>query len=138
MKKVLIVTNKSDIHADMVIEILNSSNQEFVRLNTEDFLKKFNFSYHIDGNLNLELSGENQELSVQDIKSVWYRKPKTPDIDNSITNTVHRNFISSESEEVLRGLYLLLGNSFWINPLPSLSISSNKLEQLFVAKKYRV
>ncbi len=76
MRKVLIVTNEDDPHADKVIDHLG---ENVFRINTEKILGDFNINISIyNGHNNSFISGYNRKILQNDISSVYYRRPVKP------------------------------------------------------------
>ena len=82
MEKILILTDKGDMHPTSVINLLNERNIPFFRLNTEDLMVDYDFAWH-------HYSGSKPDFFIKDringkivwgheIHSVWYRRPGHP------------------------------------------------------------
>jgi glutathione synthase/RimK-type ligase-like ATP-grasp enzyme len=132
--KVLIVTSKDDAHADHIITLCNVRgwSERVVRLNTEDFVKNCQVSF--DGsNFQVAIKDSERVLGSNEIRAVWYRRPK--DFDLSSENDAYvADYIRQQSTACLRGLYFCCHDTaIWVNPLPSLHRSRNKLQQLQIA-----
>ncbi len=81
MKKVLVVTNEDDPHADAVIKAIGNS---VFRLNTEKILEEFETDVFISDVIHTSfLKGYGRELLFEDIVSVYYRRPEKPKDDES-------------------------------------------------------
>lgn len=81
MKKVLVVTNRNDPHADAVIDLLGNS---VLRLNTDEILNEFHSDIIISNQSNLSaISGHSRKLLCDNISSVYYRRPEKPKEENS-------------------------------------------------------
>ena len=103
---ILIVTNKIDAHADLIIQKMHELKIPFFRLNTEDLLTKNSFILSYDKNtFNGSIRNPLRKLDFSKIKSVWYRRPQRPHLTNIICNNDERIFIEKETEKVLEGLY---------------------------------
>jgi len=78
LKKILLVTNEEDPHADIVIKLLG--NRVF-RLNTESILKGFSISALLNSKKKETVYLENslnQKLFLGQVSSVYYRRPEKP------------------------------------------------------------
>jgi len=132
--KVLIVTSKDDAHADHIITLCNDRgwSERVVRLNTEDFVKNCQVSF--DGsNFQVAIKDSERVLGSNEIRAVWYRRPKDFDL-SSENNAYVADYIRQQSTACLRGLYFCCHDTaIWVNPLPSLHRSRNKLQQLQIA-----
>jgi glutathione synthase/RimK-type ligase-like ATP-grasp enzyme len=131
--KVLVVTSKEDAHADYIIALCNSRGlgERIIRLNTEDFVDNCRISF--DGrSFHLLIKDSGRELWSDEIRSVWYRRPK--DFELSEDDPYIRDYIIKQSTACLRGLYFCCHETaIWINPLPALHRSRNKLQQIQLA-----
>lgn len=92
-KQVLILTDKSDLHPTSVINLLNKENVPFFRLNTEDLMVDYDFSwFHYNDSIpDFYIKDRNNEKVIwgHDILSVWYRRPEYP-----------KNLLYTTSEEI--------------------------------------
>lgn len=119
MGLILILTHANDSSTDMVMNRLNQKRIDCMRFNTEAFPQKVELELNIDSN---GISGGNinfptRKIKLEDISSVWNRRPHKPQIDERVKNTVMRSWAQDESEQVLRSLWVLLENCFWVNNL---------------------
>jgi glutathione synthase/RimK-type ligase-like ATP-grasp enzyme len=132
---ILIVTNKADYTADFLILELNRRAIEFARLNTEDFPTSVGLSYTIEptgveGCLKLP----NKILSLSKIKAVWYRRPVANIPHANVVDDVAREFVVTESQEALNGLWRFLP-CFWVSHPDNLRVAESKPYQLVQAGK---
>jgi hypothetical protein len=133
--KILIVTSLDDAHADYIINILNERGlrEKVIRLNTENFIDNCIVSF-TESNVEIEIKDSKRAIKLDEICSVWFRRPK----DFLIQHNDERvsTFINKQSMSLLRGIYFATHDSAkWINPLPSLHRARIKLQQLQLAKK---
>lgn len=131
---ILIVTNKTDYTADYLILKLKKQRIHFFRLNTEDFPNNIEINIHLSNNL---LEGDircyDRTININEIKSVWYRRPKEPFSGNKIKESTH-NYIIRESKATLIGLWKIL-NCKWISHPENITKAESKLFQLKTASK---
>lgn len=133
--KILIITNKIDIHADLVIEKLHQQKHPFVRLNTEDFPQQIELTFdNRKDDIRVHCRDSNQVFYAKEIKSVWYRRPERPQISSEIEDAAYRKFARRESEAALQGLYGLI-DATWINHPLANRHARSKIKQLQVAKQ---
>lgn len=74
----LIVTNRSDVHADELIRRFHDSSVTVFRLNTEDVFKKVRVTLEIapDGQWSGRIENEaGRQVCLQDVKVAWIRRP---------------------------------------------------------------
>lgn len=94
-KKILILTDKSDIHPSSVINLMKEKNIPFFRLNTEDLMVDYDFAwYHYNESspdFYIKDRQNGNEIWGHEVLSVWYRKPDFP-----------KHFLYSINEEVDR------------------------------------
>lgn len=131
----LIVSNKNDIHVDVLVERLIKRKILFFRWNIEDLSDQFLSILTINNNVDINLLTKDDKFFLQDIKVVWYRRPGEIEIHPDIKELDYRHFAQREWLSMLRGLWFLLEDKFWItNPFSDQRIG-NKVFQLHLARK---
>lgn len=78
---ILVFTNKEDVHPNPVIDILMERGVPFFRLNTEDLLTDYTFSWWAkDGICDFEIENKQTGLHLNgsEITAVWDRRPEVP------------------------------------------------------------
>lgn len=78
---VLLFTNKEDAHPNLVLDILAERGVPFFRLNTEDLLTDYSFSWWSrDGVCDFEITNIRSGLYLRgsEITAVWDRRPEPP------------------------------------------------------------
>lgn len=135
-KIILIISNKSDITTDLVIKKLQSRKINYFRFNTEDFPKNI-ISQISNGNEIFEsyLKTSKRVIPLEDIYSVWYRRPKISDVSSLNIQNDDKAFILREIDTYLQNLWAVLSDRLWINNPFSLIKAEKKAFQLFMAKK---
>lgn len=119
MSLTLILTHANDSSADMVINHLNKKGADHIRFNTEEFPQKVGLELNIDsdgasaGTINFP----NRKVTLEEISSVWNRRPHRPQIDERVKNAAMRSWAQDEAEQVLQSLWLILEDCFWVNNL---------------------
>lgn len=133
-KKVLILTNKKDITADYVILELQKRNIGYFRFNTEAFPTKISGTMHVDEKIiSLSIEGIKGTINLDDIFSIWYRRPGVPCISKDIKDAGVTEFCRKESEEFIEGLCSIF-KGLWVSFPPHIFRAQNKLYQLSVAR----
>lgn len=132
---ILALTNRHDDHSDIVLAALQQRGAQFCRFNTEDFCSKngTNMSFSNLGQ-NLYLNIEGTRIDLASIDTVWYRRPESPTTPTHIQEE-DRAFAQEESKHVLRALWQLLADRFWVNSYDKTQIASLKPYQLQVARQ---
>jgi glutathione synthase/RimK-type ligase-like ATP-grasp enzyme len=131
---ILILTNREDITADYVVLECTRRAVPFIRLNTEDFPQCLNLSLNIckDSFVQGKLSNKNVHLMLEDVRSVWYRRPSLPLFNNASMDPGIKEFCTKESHYALEGLWTLL-DVFWVSNPFNIRKAENKPFQLHVA-----
>ena len=134
-KRVLIITQELDPHADILVGVLAKRGVRPVRFHTRDFPSKATLSLGAgnDEDLRVTLSFGGETVEGGDIKSVWYRRPDKVLIDGGLSD-VERRISEEESEETLRGLYRGL-DALWVNRLDRNRYAGSKVVQLRKARE---
>lgn len=132
----LIVTNKRDLATDYLILRLNELGIEFWRLNTEDYLQKFDIEISFKGTIPLAIitRDDGSKLVSSDIVAAYIRQPVVPVLRN-YSDEGHTRFVQREAIEALRSLWRVIDEKAWLNNPKNLLIASNKIDQLRVAKQ---
>ena len=132
----LIVTNKTDLACDYLILYLNDRQIPFVRLNTEDFNRRFTLDLTID-NRHVDFLLSNQAhatLTARDISGVYFVQPRAPRPPQDIAQS-DAEFAMREASETLRSFWRIIDINKWVNHPRNLWQATNKIEQLCVASK---
>lgn len=136
MIKVLIITNKGDITTDFVIKKLSEKKINFYRFNTEDLLSKISLSFDFDNSKFLLIDQDkNIEIDLLEIKSVYFRRPLMPNINQEGLSKGEERFVINEITFYIEGLYKILRNAFWISSVFSIREAESKIYQLQIAKE---
>ena len=137
MGKILILTHAKDGTTDLITEKLKEKNASFVRFDTENFPEKIKLTIKLN---KCDWSGYmffdgTKKIDLKDISVVWNRRPHKPEI-NSIKDTKTKEWAEEESWQLLKCLWKLMEDRFWVNPIESNEkIQFNKPYQMFVANK---
>jgi glutathione synthase/RimK-type ligase-like ATP-grasp enzyme len=131
---VLIVTGMDDVHADAVIPLLEQADEQVVRLNTDNFADNATFTIDSQGWTGaFELRDSARSLALDEVTSVWYRKPVPIKPRPDLAFAPARDFAAGEYEAFLRCLYGLLADKFWISDYWRIRAASQKLPNLRIA-----
>lgn len=117
MKKILILTHFNDNTADLVIQKLFDKKAVFARFNTEEFPEKVKLTAMWNGKeVVAKISSKNFSFCLNEIKSVWYRRPHRPEV-NHFECPISKEWAEEESQYALNCLWSLLKDCFWLNPI---------------------
>ena len=131
----LIVTNLQDQTADFLILELKSRKADYVRFNTEDFPKTVFLNWKIrNGIIDGYLVFPKRRIHLNEITSIWYRRPVSPMPDTKIIDPEVQDFVIEESRVALEGLWRTL-TCFWVSNPDNIRVAENKLYQLTIAAR---
>lgn len=130
---ILVITNKIDLPSDEVIRYLQNKNAEVFRLNTEDLCEGFDFKIGLDNQyFDGRLYSSLRSINLSNIKSIFYRRPKKPEI--VISDKAQKSFIEAERSAFLNWLWESL-NCFWVSKPSNIKTAESKINQLCIAPK---
>ena len=112
---------------------LERRGEDVVRFNTEDVPSKAGIVLKLGTGLSgglVEVDG--RRLPLEEVRSVWYRRPAAPEPPPQITDPDERRFVAEESEEALFGLWRTL-DCLWVSHPDALEAASYKPAQLRAA-----
>ena len=128
--KILLITNEEDPHADIIIKILGDN---VLRLNTERILESFYYSAYLSSSDISDVyfkNSLNKRLYLNDITSVYYRRPEKPSINKDF------DFNDIQIGEAWGGLYHFLQSLTdipWMGHPFKDKINSSRILQLTTA-----
>jgi glutathione synthase/RimK-type ligase-like ATP-grasp enzyme len=136
-KRVLIVTNRADLHADIVSAKLVAAGGAPFRLNLDEFPEHFALTLefghgHWEGELTHLPTGDT--LAVRDIGAVWMRKKARFSFLSADLAPHERAYAEGEMEHVLFSLLYSL-DCYWMSHPAALRAASWKGEQLLRAAR---
>ncbi len=136
MKRVLIITNRHDSHADCLIQKFHERRILFLRFNTDDFpvMNIFTLCHVGAGDARLEIEMYGEKCSSEDIRSVWYRRPLQFGVDQSMVDPEARKFADDEARAFTEGLWATIECRV-VSPLHNIRRANHKILQLKVAKQ---
>lgn len=135
---ILIVSNKIDPHVDAVIKALESQfgiwREDIFRFNTEDFCSQHNVLLKTGVNfLELYLENTHRSIDLQNVSSIYYRRPIKPTFSQLKTSSV-ADFAVKESWSFLNSLWQIIPG-LWINDPFCNRRADSKLDQLLAASR---
>jgi hypothetical protein len=132
---VLVLTNPHDGHSDLAIAALTARGVPVIRFHTEDFPQRAAITCRIgpdgDGSQTLTCDGRRHDLAC--VRTVWNRRPRPPAVSDAMT-AGNRVFAENECTHLLRALWALLADRFWVNRPEASREASLKPAQLAVAR----
>lgn len=131
---ILILTQSTDGTADAVCRSLKSKGARFVRIDTADFPQRIGISLALGPEWRdlIVTTQDVMTIDMHDIRTVWYRRPAPPEPTPALSAEDH-SFAQRESAHVLRALWSMLGDRFWVNPWAKSLVADHKPYQLQVA-----
>jgi len=139
-KPVLIITAKTDVHADFVIMEINKLGGEVIRLNTEDLMT--NADFFVGNGINSSewqtkwlLKDSKKSFAENSFDTIWYRKPEKVKVALEFQEEHAKVFVEEEYDFFLRSFYNLLSHKRWVNPFWAGRQASQKLPNLLLAAK---
>ena len=132
---VLLLTHSTDYFTvDRVAEDLLRRRVRSFRLNTDWFPQRVRLSSRLDvGELHYTVEDFGQSLLVEEIQAVWMRKIWMPKLSEHL-QPQFREACIRESMAALEGFLDGLRAVHWVDSLPKIRQSGNKLYQLRVAR----
>ena len=129
----LIVTNRQDQTADFLIIELKNRKADYIRFNTEDFPRSIIMKWNMkDGILDGYFTFPRRRIYLNEITSIWYRRPVSPTPNPDINDEEAQSFVVEESRAGLEGLWRTL-SCFWVSNPDNIRVAENKLYQLKIA-----
>jgi glutathione synthase/RimK-type ligase-like ATP-grasp enzyme len=136
-KRVLIVTNREDLHADIVAARLFDAGAAPFRLDLDAFPDRFALTLRFDGRRwdgTIADRATGDEIAPADVGAVWMRKKGRFDFGASPLAAQERAFAEAEMDQVLFGLLYSL-DCFWMSHPRAVRGAVWKNEQLLRAAR---
>ncbi|WP_372371290.1 MvdC/MvdD family ATP grasp protein [Candidatus Uabimicrobium sp. HlEnr_7] len=139
MKKpnILIISPHDDGHTAVVQAQIKKidPNIEVCIFATQDFPQKMEISTSVSNeDVQSIITTESETISCENIKSVWFRRPRKPVPSPDVTDSKSIDYIEMECDHAVYGFWQTL-DCLWINP-PSLNrVAHRKVFQLQEAQK---
>ena len=132
---ILVVTNRRDHTADFGVVEMQRRGVPYFRFNTEDFPHATRTSLRFDSEgISGDLATTKGTLRLEDIHSVWFRRPLMPTPAREIVEPRARRFSCVESHEYIEGLWKTM-DCFWVSRPDRIRTAESKLLQLKVAQQ---
>ncbi len=130
---VLILTEETDEHTNMIVPRLVERGVRPLRLHTADIPLTATMDTTLyNGRWEGYLECSSGRVGLDEIRSAWFRRPGNPDLSQSLLPPEAREFALGETRAACRGLWRSL-NCFWISHPSRVEEASYKVEQLQAA-----
>jgi len=137
-RSVLVISSKEDVHCNPVIRHLKLIGREVFRFNTEDILtgnRVLLLQTNTEEKLRIISNEVPREISLEEIGSIWFRRPLPPDLSQAyFEDQRDSDFSSLETEHFLRSLYPFLKSKYWLSPPWILNFEKSKIRQASIAR----
>lgn len=133
--QVLIVTSRTDTHADEVTMELMSRGVPVRRVNMNGFPDRLRFDVETGrgDRVRAMVTTPAGEISLAEINSVWMRRPIITVLHSGALEDPAAVSERTRNESSMHGLFSLLNDRFWVNSPRSLWAAESKIRQLRVA-----
>ena len=133
--QVLIVTTRTDPHADEVMIELLARGTAVRRFNVDELPAslKATVEFSPGRQPRATLSSSSGEMVLDEIRTVWLRRPIISVPHSGAMADASAVAVRREAEAMLHGLMALLGHAFWVNRPAALWAAESKLRQLDMA-----
>lgn len=132
-RRILIVTNRGDLHADLVAERITARGLAPFRLNLDDFPARFELEMRFERSAwsgALHHLADDDTLDLTGIGAVWVRKAADFSYINPDLGAQERAYAGKEMEHILFGLLYGLDDCYWMSHPAALRGAQWKGEQL--------
>jgi glutathione synthase/RimK-type ligase-like ATP-grasp enzyme len=130
---VLIISHQHDTHAKAVAKEIIARGEKCFIFDISDF--GCGGMLHFGNSVNDFISNsKNEKIFIPEIKSIWNRRPKEPQINETVIGRENREFANREWRNAYEGLFKTV-NIRMVNPVHTSSFA-NKPLQLSLAKKF--
>lgn len=131
---IVIVSHSADLHACAVLNRLAACGAKALLLDTAAFPQQISMVVKAGGqsfDAHLEVGADS--VALQDISSVWWRRPKPHEISPALSNRDDWQFAYGECAAAMSGLFSAI-DAFWINEPLRDEKAAQKLYQLKLAR----
>ena len=130
---ILFLDQEHDRHADWVEAECRARELPYLRLCTERFPLRVDISTELDGErLTGRIRTADQEIRIEEVTSVWYRRPEEPELHPDLPEG-YREFARSECVSAVVGLYQALYDRRWVSRYDRILGANHKLYQMRLA-----
>lgn len=113
---------------------MQERNIPYRRFNTEEFPEDTNCTIVLENKRKLiKIKTDRWTLGYDDIKSIWYRRPKISEMNNTTLSKEDYSFCVREINSFLLSLWSMLKDKKWVNDPFKLYLAERKSIQLKIA-----
>jgi glutathione synthase/RimK-type ligase-like ATP-grasp enzyme len=133
--QVLIVTTRSDSHADEVMIELLARGAAVRRVNVDEFPTSLEVTVDFSAGRKprATLRSPSGEIVLDEIRTVWMRRPIISLLHSGALADASAVALRRQAEAMFHGVMALLGHAFWVNRPAALWASESKVRQLEIA-----
>lgn len=131
---VVVLTEASDVTADMVIQELQSRGVPVFWFDTAQFPMSLTVNSYFDDTWRGTLDGPDGSIELESVKSVYFRRPTSFIFPDTMTDA-ERKFAEGEARRGIGGLLMALP-CLWLNHPSRVADAEYKPYQLAVAARY--
>jgi hypothetical protein len=131
----LVFTEPTDVHADHVLDKLHARGADVVRFNPADFPSQaeLSFAYTTNGVARTQLRAHGRVIDLDQVSSVWWRRPELPVADAQIEDPATRTYVEQECKAFTQDAWSFL-DCAWLPARPAVvQRAQQKASQLAVA-----
>lgn len=126
--RVLLVTERADLSADLLVVELSRRGVPFFRFNQEEFPSRVHACWHSSANQIL-IESASDGIEGAEIAFAWYRRYKGPDSSTEGYDATCTEFVTRESRGFLAGLWSI-ARWPWVNHPANVAEAEQKVLQL--------
>lgn len=131
---VLVLAAPDDLTADLVVLALAERGTEVFRWDTADFPQRTQLTARLtQGGWRGSLATRERVLNLEDVTSVYYRRPRAFDLPSELT-VAERRFAYEQAQQSIGGVLMSL-DCRWVNSPASVAAAEFKPRQVVVAQR---
>ena len=103
---ILLISNKQDLTADVIVDEIHKRKLDFYRFNTEELGESVYVSLDITNDQYFIYDKHlNKIWNLRDFSSVYYRRPVLPSYNDANLSNEEKSFLLRENLKTIEGLY---------------------------------
>lgn len=138
MTDFLIVTSEADTHADVIIQELQKTQINPIRLNSESFIKTSQYFYEWQSSSTQSKSFllfKDSLKEAEEVGVIWWRKPVDYVVFPEVKDDWAIKYCQQETESLMYSLCGLYPKAKWVNHYYKIRLPSHRINQIPVAQK---